>query len=131
MTTEMRVARWLVPAVGLALGLLTAAATLGRDASPVQALIAFAVVAGYSLALLALRSRSDVASVLSGLPRDERWEAINLRALGLAAQVIAVVLLAAYLVASFAGGDPTPYAWTGVVFALAYLGGIAWYRVRS
>lgn len=131
MTTDMRLSRWIVPALGLALGLVTAAATLGRDASPIRAAVAFAVVAGYSLALLLLRSRSDVASVLSGVPRDERWESINTRALALAAQVIAVVLLGAFLIVSFTGGEPTPYAWTGAVFALAYLGGIAWYRVRS
>lgn len=131
MTTESRMSRWTVPLVGLVLGLLTAAAALGRDASPVQAAIAFAFVAGYSLVLLLLRSRSDVASVLSGLPRDERWESINGRALALAAQVVAVALVAAFLVVSFSGGDPMPYAWTAVVFALAYLGGIAWYRIRS
>jgi O-antigen/teichoic acid export membrane protein len=72
-----------------------------------------------------------VASVLSGLPRDERWESINLRALSLAAQVVAVALVAAFLVTSFGSGDPTPYAWVGAVFAVAYLGGILWYRARS
>jgi hypothetical protein len=70
-------------------------------------------VAGYALLLLVLQSRSDVASVLSGLPRDERWESINLRALSLAAQVVAVALVAAFLVTSFGSGDPTPYAWLG------------------
>ncbi len=131
MTTGLVVSRWVVPVVGLVLGLLTAAAALGRDATPLQAAIAFTFVAGYSLALLALRSRSDVASVLSGLPRDERWESINIRALSLAAQVVAVALVAAFLIVSFTGGDPMPYAWTAVVFAIAYLGGVAWYRARS
>lgn len=129
MTSGM--SRWFVPAVGFVLGLLIAAAALGRDASLAQALIAFAVVAGYALLLLVLQSRSDVASVLSGLPRDERWESINLRALSLAGQVLAVVLVGAFLVTSFWGGDPTPYAWVGAVFAVAYLGGILWYRARS
>jgi hypothetical protein len=62
-------------------------------------------VAGYAIALRLLQSRSDMASLLSGLPRDERWDSINLRALSLAAQVIAVVLV-------------------GAVFAVAYLGGL-------
>jgi len=129
MTTGMT--RWVVPAVGFVLGLLIAAAALGREASLAQAAIAFACVAGYGVLLLVLRSRSDVASVLSGLPRDERWESINLRALSLAAQVLAVILVGAFLVTSFGGGDPLPYAWVGAVFALAYLGGILWYRARS
>ncbi len=123
--------RWLVPTVGFVLGLLIAAAELGRSASPWQAALAFAIVAGYALALRALQSRSDMASLLSGLPRDERWESINLRALSLAAQAIAVALVGAFLATQFSGGDATPYAWLGAVFATAYLGGLAWYRRRS
>ena len=123
--------RWFVPAVGLLLAVLFAAAELSRNASPVQAVIAFAIVAGYAIVLRALQSRSDVASLLSGLPRDERWESINLRALSLAAQVLAVVLVGAFLVTSFGGADSTPYAWLGTLFAVVYLGGIVWYRQRS
>ena len=129
MTTTM--SRWAVPALSFVLGLLIAGAALGRDATPAQAAIAFACVAGYGALILVLRSRSDVASVLSGLPRDERWESINVRALSLAAQVIAVVLVGAFLVASFSGRDPMPYAWVGAVFAVAYLSGLVWYRSRS
>ena len=72
-----------------------------------------------------------MASLLSGLPRDERWESINLRALSLAAQVIAVVLVGAFLVTQFSGGDADTYARLGAVFAAAYLGGLVWYRRRS
>ena len=129
MTTTM--SKWLVPGVGLVLGLLIAAAAMGRDATPIQAVISFAIVAGYALAVGALQSRSDVASLLSGRPRDERWESINLRALSLAAQVLAVVLVAAFLVAAFGGGDAMPYAWLGAVFGIAYLGGLVWYRIKS
>jgi hypothetical protein len=123
--------RWFVPAIGLVLGLLIAAAELGRNASPWQAILAFAIVAGYALALRALQSRSDMASLLSGLPRDERWESINVRALSLAAQVIAVVLVGAFLVTQFTGGDTDTYARLGAIFAAAYLGGLIWYRSRS
>ena len=123
--------RWLVPAVGFVLGLLIAAAELGRSASPWQAALLFAIVAGYALALRALQSRSDLASLLSGLPSDERWASINLRALSLAAQAIAIVLVTAFLVTQFSGGDAIPYAWPGAVFAIAYLGGLVWYRARS
>ena len=129
MTTSM--SRWFVPAVGFVLGLLIAAAEMGRNASPGQAALAFAIVAGYAIALRMLQSRSDMASLLSGMPRDERWASINLRALSLAAQLIAVVLVGAFLVTQFGGGDSTPYAWLGAVFALGYLGGLVWYRSRS
>jgi len=123
--------RWFVPAVGLVLGLLIAAAELGRNASPLQAAVAFVIVAGYALALRALQSRSDMASLLSGLPRDERWTSINVRALSLAAQVMAIVLVGAFLVTQFSGGDADTYARLGAIFALAYLGGLIWYRARS
>ena len=124
--------RWFVPAVGFVLGILIAAAEMGRNASPWQAALAFAIVAGYALALRALQGRSDMASLLSGLPRDERWASINLRALSLAAQVIAVVLVIAFLLAQFGGsGDADTYARLGAVFAVAYLGGLIWYRSRS
>jgi hypothetical protein len=129
MTTSM--SRWIVPIVGFVLGLLMAAALLGRDASPAQAAIAFAIVAGYAIALRFLQPRSDLANVLSGLPSDERWVSINLMALALAAQVIAIALVGAFLVASFAGGDWAPYAWLGALFGAAYIGGLAWYRSRS
>ena len=129
MTTNM--SRWVVPAVGFVLGLLMAAALLGRHASLGQAAVAFVIVAGYAIALRVLQSRSDMASLLSGLPRDERWETINLRALSLAGQLLAVVLVGAFLVTQFGGGDSTPYAWVGAVFAVGYLGGLVWYRRRS
>ena len=123
--------RWFVPAVGFVLGILIGAAELGRNASPWQAALAFAIVAGYALALRALQSRSDMASLLSGLPRDERWTSINLRALSLAAQVMAIVLVGAFLATQFAGGDADTYARLGAIFAVAYLGGLVWYRMRS
>jgi hypothetical protein len=129
MTTNM--SKWFVPIVGFILGLLIAAAELGRQASPAQAILAFAFVAGYVILLRVLQSRSDMASLLSGLPRDERWASINLHALSLAAQLVAVVLVFAFLATEFAGGDALPYAWVGVIFAVGYLGGLVWYRSRS
>ena len=126
-----RLTSWVVPLLGLVIGLLIAAAEMGRQASLGEAVLAFAIVAAYALGLRALQSRSDTASLLSGVPRDERWESINLRALSLAAQLIAVALLGAFLLTQFGGGDALPYAFMGAVFAVAYLGGIAWYRWRS
>ncbi len=125
------VSRWVVPLVGLAIGLLIVLAEMGNHASPGQYALAFVVVAGYAVAIRLLQSRSDMASLLSGMPRDERWEMINHRALSLAAQVIAVALLGAFLVTQFRGIDSTPYVWTGAVFGVAYLGGIVWYQVRA
>ncbi len=129
MTTNM--SKGVVPIVGFILGLLIAAAELGRHASPTQAAVAFAIVAGYAIALRLLQSKSDMASLLSGVPRDERWASINLHALSLAGQLVAVVLVLAFLTTEFAGGDAMPYAWVGATFAVGYLGGLVWYRSRS
>lgn len=126
-----RMSSWLVPVVGFVIGIAMAAALLGRDASPIQAVIAFAIMAGYALGLRFLQSRSDVASVLSGMPPDERWASINLQALSLTAQLLAVVLVLAFLVTLFAGGDAMTFAWLGAVLGATYLGGLVWYRSHS
>lgn len=89
------------------------------------------IVVGYALAVQLAARRSDVAQVLTGRPADERWASINDRALSLAAQVTAVVLVVAFLAVTFAGGDALLYAWVGAVLAVAYLAGIARYRSRS
>jgi len=44
---------------------------------PWQAVLTFAIVAGYALGLRLLQSKSETASLLSGLPVDERWESIK------------------------------------------------------
>ena len=126
-----RISRWAVPALALVIGVLIVAAGIDRHASPVQYVVGFAVVVGYAIGLRLLQSRSDMASLLSGLPRDERWESINQRALSLGAEVIAIVLVGAFLVAQFAGFDATPYEALGVIFAATYLGGLAWYQARG
>lgn len=123
--------RWVVPVFGFVLAVLIGLALMGQNASPLQVLLSVGIAAGYAVALRALQSRSDVASVLSGMPPDERWESINLRALSIAAQIIAVALVGAFLAVEFSGGDAMPYAWLGVLFAASYIGGLAWYRSRS
>ena len=65
------------------------------------------------------------------MPGDERWASINTRALAAAAQLVAVVLVVAFLVVQFAGGDALPYAGIGAVFGVSYLGALAWIRSRS
>jgi hypothetical protein len=123
--------RWFVPAIGIVLGLAIAAAEMGRSGNPAQAAVAFAFVAGYVLILRAFQSRSDMAMLLSGLPRDERWTSINVRALAVAAQVMGVVIVIAFLATQFGGGETDTYARLGAIFAVAYIGGLVWYRGRS
>ena len=123
--------RWAVPAFGFILGLVIAVAELVNGVSLAETAIAFAIVAGYALGIGLLQYRSETARLLTGGPVDERWDSINQRALSLAAQAMAVVLAVTFVGVSFAGGNATPYAILGAVFALSYLGGILWYRWRS
>jgi Ca2+/Na+ antiporter len=123
--------RWVVPAFGVVIGLIVAAVALARNATPLEAAVSFAIVAGYALGLRLLQARSETASLLSGLPVDERWAAINQRALSVAAQAMASILLAAFLLAQFTGGDWKPYAFLGAAFAVSYFGAIVWYRWRQ
>ena len=125
------VSKWAVPGAGFVIGLLVAAAELGRDATPLEAAIAFVIVAGYALGLRLLQSRSETASLLSGLPMDEPWQSINQRALSLAAQAMAVIIAIALVATLFVGGNALTYAWLGAAFAAAYFGGIAWNRWRQ
>jgi hypothetical protein len=131
MTTRFEMARWLVPGLSIVLGVLIALALAGQHAAPWQIAVSVAVVLGYAVAIQLLQRRSDVAQVLVGRPADERWALINDRALSAAAQVTASLLVIAFLVATFTGGDALPYAWVGAALALAYLGGLLWYRARS
>jgi hypothetical protein len=123
--------RWLVPALGLVLGLLIALAELAQHASPIAGVTAFAIVFGYTLVVAILQSRSETAQLLSGLSIDERWDSIHQRAQASTAQIMAAVLVGTFIVVEFAGGDAMPYAGMAAVFGIAYLGSILWYRWRS
>jgi hypothetical protein len=123
--------KFFVPAVALVVGCVIAFVELGQHASPADAALSFAIVAAYALALLLLQSRSETASLLSGMPVDERWSSINERALAAAAQVIAVVTVGAFIVVQYNGGDAMPYAFMAAIFGAAYLGFIVWFRWRS
>ena len=79
--------RWLLLIVGVVLGATMAVLYLVEGLSPDRALVTFSIVAGWSLAITLLRSRSETASALAGKPVDERWQAINLRAAAAAAQI--------------------------------------------
>ena len=127
---KMGMRRFAVPTVAFVIGALVDWSGLRREATPIQAAVAFAIVASYSLALVLLQPRSATASLLSGMPADERWEAINHEALAMAAQVMALILAIALVAVQFGGGDARPYALMSGAFAAAYFGGIAWYRWR-
>ena len=112
--------------VGAGLGL----ARLAGGGSPTEALLAFAITAGYALVVTLLARRSETAGALAGRPVDERWEHINLEACAWALGVTAIAVVVAFAVAEATGGDWQPYALVAVTMGVAYFGSLVIVRVR-
>jgi Predicted membrane protein (DUF2178) len=124
------IARSPVLVTGVVIGAGLGVAQLFGGGSPAQALLAFAITAGYALVVTVLARRSETAGALAGRPVDERWEHINLEASAWALGVSAIVVIAAFAVAEATGGDWQPYALVAVTMAVAYFGSLVIVRVR-
>ena len=122
--------RWWLILVGLALGGLLGLADFIATGSTGRALIDVAIVGGYALILALFRSRSETASVLAGLPVDERWEAINLQALAAAGLIGAIVSLTGLVAAEVAGHDASGFGMVAGVIGISYIGSVIWFRWR-
>jgi hypothetical protein len=101
-----------------------------------HAYLMFALGIGTVVGLQVLMHKSETASTVMGLPADERWEYINTQAFALAARVMFIVLWVALCAfatmdAGGAGVDYNPYLLTLAGFAVAYLGGVVYYRWRQ
>jgi hypothetical protein len=101
-----------------------------------HAFFLFALIVMSLVGLRVLMPKSETVSVLLGVPVYERWESISTRAWALAGQVVFVGVLTTLVAMQIWqtqgwGGDSTPYALAGAALAIAYLGGIIWYRWRQ
>jgi len=121
--------RWWLILVGLIIGGALGAADWAGG-SPLRAVSDVAIVAGYSLILTLLRSRSETASALAGLPVDERWQAINLHALAAAGMIGAFVALGGFALAVATSHDPTGFVIVAGAVGISYIGSVVWYRSR-
>jgi len=128
MTTS--IARSPVLVTGVLIGAGLGLARLAGGGSPTEALLAFAITAGYALVVTLLARRSETAGALAGRPVDERWEHINLEACAWALGVTAIAVVAAFAVAEATGGDWQPYALVAVTMGVAYFGSLVIVRVR-
>lgn len=129
-TIKSLLGTWWLLLVGLALGSVMAAADLAANGSPGRAATDVAIMVGYTLVLTALRSRSETVSALAGRPVDERWQAINLRALAVAGLIGAFVALGGFIVAEATGHDSSGFAIVATAVGVSYIGGVTWYRWR-
>jgi hypothetical protein len=129
-TSGIFASRWWLVLVGVAVGGTLGVADLLGSGSWGRALTDVAIVAGYTTVLAIFRTRSETASVLAGIPVDERWQAINLHALAAAGMIAAFMALGGFAVAVATGHDWSGFAIVAGTVGIAYIGGVIWYRTR-
>ena len=121
--------RWWMPAFSLTLGaVMLGAFAIGGDAG--EGVFAFGVMAALA-ALFYFGGRSETLSGLGGPGRDERWEAIDLRASAFAGLVAISAIIAAWLWEIAHGEDGSPYGQLGAIAGVAYIVGVAFLRWRG
>jgi len=113
--------------VGIGIAYLIAGLLGGRPGFGVFGLL---LMAGLALALWLVRRRSETVQGLMDR-RDERINAIDLKATALAGLVVIVAVLAAFIVEIARGHDGMPYAWLGAVGGIAYLLAVIVQRLRG
>jgi hypothetical protein len=122
--------RWWMPACSLFLGLLLLAASwIGDDLS--GGLQGLGVMAAVGAVFLIFGSRSDTLSGLGGPRRDERWEAIDMRATAFAGMVLVTCVIGGWLLELAQGRDGEPYVQLGAIGGVAYILAIAYLRWRG
>lgn len=89
------------------------------------------ILLAFGLVLL-LGRRIDAVFILASPVRDERSSNVHMRASAVTANVIAVVIVGAFLVELFRGNlDPRPWAWLGAVFGATYIVSIVVFSRRG
>jgi hypothetical protein len=123
-------ARWEMPAFGLLLGvLLFAASAIGGQ--PVVGIGMLAVMAIYSLVLVAFGGRSEIVGVLRGQPVDERLAGFNLVATAVAGLAAILVALGGFVWQIAHGQTGTDFAVVAAVGGIGYLVALVWLRWRD
>jgi hypothetical protein len=130
-TTMHRVfrSRWWMPAFSVGLGVaMLIAGWAGGDLGLGVFGLALMTTLG---AVFLLGGRSETLSGLSGPGRDERWEAIDLRATAGAGLVLICVVIGAWLWEVGNGRDGSPYTQLGAIAGVSYVVAVAIFRWRS
>jgi hypothetical protein len=121
--------RWWMPLFALALGgAMFGAYAIGGD--PGEGVFAFGVMAVLAAVFL-FGGRSETLSGLGGPGRDERWEAIDLKASAFAGLVLITTVIGAFIYEIADGQDGRPYSALGAIAGVAYIVGVAIQRWRS
>ena len=122
--------RFAVPATALVLGCAAwAAEAIGGDFR--SGAISFGIMAAYALVVFAFSTRSDIAGVLSGNAPDERYRAIDQRALAATGLVLILYVIGGFLWEQVHGRSGMPFTLMGAVAGLTYLGAVVYGRFRG
>lgn len=122
--------RLVVPATAVILGAAAwAAQAIGGDFR--GGAVSFAIMAVYALVVFAFSTRSDVASVLAGSPRDERYRAIDQRSLAATGVVLILYVIGGFLWEQAHGRGGMPFTLMGAVAGVTYLAAIVYGRLRG
>lgn len=123
-------AKWGVPAFALLLGvLLFVASAFGGQ--PLVGIGMFAVMAIYSLILVAFGGRSETVGVLRGQPVDERWAGFSLVATAVAGIAAILVTLGGIIWQIAHGESGSDFALVAAAAGLGYLVALVWLRTRG
>jgi hypothetical protein len=118
-----------MPGFCVFLGLLILAASWIGDQRD-EGLGGLAAMAVLGLVFL-LGGRSDTLAGLGGPGRDERWQAIDMRATAFVAFVLIIVLIGAWLYELTQGREGEPYSQLLAVGGVSYIAAIAFLRWRG
>jgi Na+/H+ antiporter NhaD/arsenite permease-like protein len=88
-------------------------------------------MAAYGLAVFALSTRSDIAGVLAGNARDERYRAIDQRAVAVTGIVLILYVIGGFLWEQAHGRSGMPFTLMGAVAGAVYLAAIVYGRFRG
>jgi hypothetical protein len=91
----------------------------------------FAVMAIYSLILVAFGGRSETVGVLRGQPVDERWAGFSLVATAVAGIAAILVTLGGIIWQIAHGESGSDFALVAAAAGLGYLVALVWLRTRG
>ena len=128
-TRDFTRSRWWMPAFALLIGaVMFVAFAIGGDVA--GGAISLAIMAGAG-ALFLFGRRGETLRGIGGPERDERWEAIDQRAVAYTGIVLIVCIIGGWLYEIARGEDGNPYTLLGAVGGLAYVVSVALLRRRS
>jgi hypothetical protein len=118
-----------LPLVSVGIGIAYLIAGLLGD-QPGFGVFGLLLMTGLALVLWLVRRRSETVQGLLDR-RDERINAIDLKATAFAGMVVIVAVIAAFVVEIARSHDGMPYAWLGAAGGIAYVSALIVQRMRG